>query len=99
MAVSREKLPKSILTFLGRVRDGIPLQGTRDGSNPTFTTPEKFMQNGIKIKVMKNGRRLLLDGDYILEESGGMGTGYDTIIFFKPPRIFDNLEADYIALL
>jgi len=73
------------------VRVGVPLVGPKDGSNRVFrTTPDYFVHNlagsGRTIEVWHNGRRLVQTstqnpgvGDYWVEESGGVGTGFDTI--------------------
>jgi hypothetical protein len=84
--------------------DIIPI-GVIDGVNLTFTTPEKFVQVApIVIRVYRNGQRQALlqdggDGDYSVSESGGIGTGYDTITFvagakLKPGAV---LRVDYVA--
>ena len=73
------------------VRVGIGLVGPKDGSNRVFrTTPDYFVHapgsSGKTIEVWHNGRRLAQSsvsspemGDYTVEESGGVGTGFDTI--------------------
>lgn len=73
------------------VRVGVSMVGPLDGSNRVFrTTPDHFVHapvgNGKTIEVWHNGRRLAQAtasnpalGDYTVEESGGLGTGYDTI--------------------
>jgi len=83
------------LTFLSPaaqlIRVGVSLVGPQDGSNRVFrTTPDVFDHdpagNGRTIEIYHNGRRLIQTdtpnpsfGDYTVEESGGVGTGYDTI--------------------
>jgi hypothetical protein len=80
----------------------IDLIGTKDGSNLVFTTPDNFVQqaSGTKIKVYMNGQRLYEGAtcDYTVSESGGAGTGYDTITLSADlaPLSFDNLFADYV---
>lgn len=76
---------------LSQVRIGVSLVGPKDGSNRVFrTTPDYFVHtpsgNGKTIEIWHNGRRLAQTaapnpelGDYTVEESGGVGTGYDTI--------------------
>lgn len=73
------------------VRKGFPFVGPRDGNNRVFrTTPLKFVHDlagsGQTIEVWHNGRRLIQtaasdpgQGDYTVSESGGVGTGFDTI--------------------
>lgn len=85
-----------------QARVGIDLLGTKNGSNPTFTTPEKFVNTAnVKIVVTWNGRRQYQGTDFVVSESGGAGTGYDTITFTAwqglgfLPRVTDQLTADY----
>lgn len=80
------------------VRVGVTLVGPLDGLNRVFrTTPDYFIHDlagsGKTIEVWHNGRRLLQTptrdpgaGDYWVEESGGVGTGFDTInlLSFSP---------------
>ena len=59
-----------------------------------------FIQNtDYRIIVYKNGVRQLYLDDYFIAESGGPGTGYDTVIFVIPPATvpapYDVLTADY----
>jgi|MudIll2142460700_1097286.scaffolds.fasta_scaffold00003_135 hypothetical protein len=86
--------------LLRRFRWGIDLLGLKDGTNTTFQTPEIFMQQGtVVIQVYWNGQRLRLGStnDYTVAESGGVGTGFDTIIMAIAPRNTDVLLADYIV--
>jgi hypothetical protein len=74
-----------------QVRVGVSLVGPKDGANRIFrTTPDHFVHdlsgNGKTIEIWHNGRRLAQAsapnpefGDFTVEESGGVGTGYDTI--------------------
>ena len=85
-----------------RFRVGQNLVGPRDGSNLTFTTPglEKFSHNlpFLDISIIFNGSRLALLDDYLVAESGGSGTGFDTIILLVPPPVSnDHLLADYVV--
>lgn len=73
-------------------REEKDLIGTRDGVNRTFYTAEKFL-NGtfttgdqFHIHIKHNGKDLYESIDYSIGESGGPGTGYDTInlISFTP---------------
>lgn len=93
---------KAKLFYLRRadIRTAIDLIGTKNQINHVFTTPEKFVHlsgNSIKIKIYRNGQRQFLHGDYEVSESGGSGTGFDTITFYKPPRFFESLVCDYIV--
>ena len=87
-----------------RRKTGIQLIGTLDGVNRTFTTPDKFTHvNGLSLDVFHNGRRLLeaqvqdvRQGDFFCSESGGAGTGFDTIILLSfAPIGRSALVADY----
>lgn len=86
-------------------RTGIQLFGAIDGMNRTFTTPEKFVHiTGTSVEVFHNGRRLAEAttsdprvGDFVVLESGGTGTGFDTIVLltFAPVAGRSVILADY----
>lgn len=85
-----------------RYRVAQNLVGLKNGVNVTYTTPglEKFTHNlpFFDISIIFNGSRLALLDDYLVSESGGVGTGYDTIILLVPPPLpNDHLFADYIV--
>lgn len=86
---------------LQRMRWNKDLVGVKDGANPVFTTPEVFVQDGeLVIRVYKNGvrQRLGSTDDYTVSESGGAGSGYDTVTFNGPaPQSNDGLTADYFV--
>jgi hypothetical protein len=85
-----------------RFRIGQVLLGPKDGANVTYTIPfgDKFTHNlpFLTIQVYYNGQRLILIDDFIIAESGGPGTGYDTVIMEIAPKLEDKLWADYIAV-
>lgn len=86
-----------------RVRENIPLVGTQNGVNLVFTIPDLAIHDPPRsqVKVYRNGQRLLSGAvnDYVVSESGGVGTGYDTITFTSdPPILGENLWADYVTL-
>lgn len=94
MAVSRPRnVPASKFRF------EVPLAGAIDGVNTAFTAPEAWRHSppNFAICVYYNGQRLLLVDDYTVLESGGPGTGYDTIVTVMAPRLGDKIWADYIA--
>jgi len=84
-----------------RFRTGQQLTGPKDGVNVTYTVPtgDKFTHNlpFFSIKVYFNGVRLTLLDDYTIAESGGVGTGYDTVVLEVTPLPWDHLLVDYIA--
>jgi hypothetical protein len=91
--------PNSI-SVLQNMRWDVPLVGVRDSYNDLFTTPEKFIQTAtVKIRVYVSGRRLTSARDYLVSESGGVGTGYDTVLLLFPPgklpNFSDSVYADY----
>ena len=56
--------------------------GVKDGVNLTFVAPDgdKFIHDGEQSIVGDwNGRELRVDRDFEVSESGGVGTGYDTV--------------------
>lgn len=85
-----------------RFRTGIELVGAKDGANVEFRIPygDRFTHNlpFLSIAVFLNGVRLKLIDDYLIQESGGPGTGYDTVILEVVPKSLDNLLADYVAV-
>ncbi len=90
-------------TFISAIRhrDEITLVGALDGVNTVFRTPwgEKFVQNipYYTISVYYNGLKLELLDDFMISESGGVGTGYDTVTLMYPPMPNDNLSSDYLV--
>lgn len=74
------------------IRTGFAFGDPRDGINRIFhTSPLKFIHDplvsGKTIEVWHNGRRLMQTanahpgaGDYTVAESGGVGTGFDTVV-------------------
>lgn len=95
MAATRPRsVPRS------KYRTGQVLSGPINGVNATFTTGEAFVHDPprLSISVYYNGQRLLLADDYAISESGGLGTGYDTVSMPVAPRPGDRVWADYIAV-
>jgi hypothetical protein len=91
--------PASDTVHLSRFRVEISLLGPKDHANLAFTTPDKFLPT--TLAVYFNGIRVRrgVGEDYTVSESGGPGTGYDTITLLDPvmaPRPTDQLFADYI---
>lgn len=87
--------------FLHKV--GVGLLGVKDGSNRTFTTPDIFINENrsgdlLTISIFHDGNRLVEDDEYVLAESGGAGTGFDTVIItaFKP-KSKSTLIANYFT--
>jgi hypothetical protein len=74
-------------------RYGVGLSGPIDGVNQTYTAPDKF--NASAHAVYYNGQRLYPTVDYSIVESGGPGSGYDTINVMVVPREGDYLIVDY----
>jgi hypothetical protein len=90
------------------VRVGFPFPDPKNGINRVFsTTPLKFVHDlagtGKTIEVWHNGRRLIQTaaaspgaGDYTVSESGGLGTGFDTITLLTfAPVGKSSLVADF----
>lgn len=78
------------------------LDGVVDGINTVFTLPDeaKFLQvlNQYELILYYNGVRQLLTVDYTTSESGGVGTGFDTITFTDAPILgvtTSYITADY----
>jgi len=85
-------------------KDEIPLIGVKDGINRVFTTPDKFLNgiyfgNNFHIHIKHNGRDIYEGIDYTISESGGVGTGFDTInIFSFTPKPRSLLFASYVII-
>jgi len=88
---------QSLLNQVGGIsylwREKIQLIGLKDGTNRMFFTPDKFLNgsyasNSFVITVEHNGKQLYENIDFTIGESGGPGSGYDTInlISFTPNR-------------
>jgi hypothetical protein len=76
----------------------VALLGSINGVNQTFTTPEDFLNNTTHtLSLFYNGQRLFpgAGNDFLLSESGGFGTGWDTVQTTFAPRAGDRLTADY----
>lgn len=79
-------------------RWGVELNGLKNDINLTFTTSEYFVESSIC--VYRSGQRLNVgaDRDYTVSESGGVGTGFNTVIFASPaPKEYENLLVDYVV--
>ena len=85
-------------------KQDVELNGVVDGVNLVFTIPSgKFIyDSNHNIVVYKNGVKQLYLSDFYTAESGGAGTGYDTVVFVIPPNTspppVDVLTADYYIL-
>lgn len=70
------------------IKQAISLNGSQDGVNDTFTLSDKFLHgdldsNTFEISITHNGRVLYVNKDFIISESQGIGTGYDTVKFIS----------------
>jgi hypothetical protein len=89
----------SINVLLGKFRWNKELIGPKNGVNVIFTTPEVFIQSGeTVIRVYRNGQRSYLgvSNDYTVSESGGPGTGFDTITLAVAPLGYEIITTDYL---
>ena len=92
--------PPANVVLISRLKVEIPLLGTKNSLNLIFTTPDKFLPT--KIALYFNGVRMKQGAgeDYVVSESGGPGTGYDTITLLDAalaPKSTEQLFADYVA--
>jgi len=85
-----------------RFREDEQLVGAVNSANQIFTLPygdkAVVVDPGVKIKVYYNGQRLHEGGanDFTTSESGGAGTGFDTVtLLFVAPKPGDIITADY----
>ncbi len=84
-------------------KQNVQLLGIKNNNNRIFTVPppDKFINgifknNEFKILIRHNGRGLEENVDYIVTESGGSGTGYDTIVLLFSPTAKSQLICDYV---
>lgn len=69
-----------------------------DGVNTVFLAPDVFLVDGLADPALYwNGQRLRAGAtnDYLLSESGGAGSGYDTFTMMVAPKTSDAIMADY----
>lgn len=86
-------------------REGIPLVGVTNGANRIFRVPvpDKFIDgvlddNQFSINVFHNGNRRIKNVDFIVSESGGAGTGFDTVEFVSfTPDVKSKIIANYFV--
>ncbi|MBU6287591.1 MAG: hypothetical protein KGS10_05460 [Chloroflexi bacterium] len=74
------------------------LTGAINGVNTTYTTASDFTHDGsFDEAVYLNGQKLQsgAGNDYTVSESGGPGTGYDTVTLAIAPIAGDVLAIDY----
>lgn len=101
-------IPSFTDSITARVRENRTLVGAYDSANRVYTLPDGdkalHLDVGPQIKVYHGGRRLTygslaVPGDYVVVESSGVGTGFDTIILTRfAPRSNRCLVADYYLL-
>lgn len=81
------------------------LIGIQDGTNRIFfvPSPDKFLDgtqpdgNAFAIYVYFNGLKQQQNIDYVVAESGGIGTGFDIVQFItKTPQSNTTLSASYV---
>ena len=86
-------------------KQGVNLIGIKDGINKVFTTPDYFLSGNVennvfKITIRHNGIVQEQGIDFVVSESGGLGSGFDTITFVTfSPASDSTLLANYITSL
>jgi hypothetical protein len=91
IVVEVSTVPPSI-GFLPRVRQ--PLTGATDSVNTIFASPLKFIHDGVRDETLYYNGVAQDEGvgdDYVASESGGLGTGFDTITTIFVPKPGDKL--------
>lgn len=86
---------------VSKMRHAVALVGAINGVNVTFMvpSPDRFRTEPprLGLSLFYNGRRMLVVDDFAVSESGGPGTGYDTITMLFAPKAGDKLWADYVT--
>ena len=92
---------QQLFVAAGRYRTEQVLVGSKTGTNCVFRVPngDRFVHilPMFTIQIYLNGLRQAYIDDYTVLESGGLGAGYDTIVFIEAPMSDDSLLADYVA--
>lgn len=78
-----------------RLRYNVELIGTKNGVNTVFTTPDLFLPETLRVYWAGVRQIEAAASDFTVSESGGAGTGYDTVTMAVAPLADDNLLADY----
>jgi len=94
-----ERVEIAVTGTVGDSRYREHLIGVKDHFNQVFTTSQKFTRvTGKEEWLYFNGvlQEFGAGNDYVASESGGAGTGFDTITFSIAPRNKDKLEIIYI---
>ena len=86
-------LSLAVPSWPSTTRFGVVPAGVKDGVNTTFTTTEKFISTAIAVYL--TGVRQV--GTYTVQEGGGAGTGFNTIVFASAPAPSDTIVVDYVA--
>jgi hypothetical protein len=99
-------IPRALRLFViaGDVREGVVPDGVLNGTNTVFTLPggEKALHAppSLQIKLYRNGLRqnIGVGCDYTVSESGGVGTGFDTLTLDPAPLSYEILLVDFVAM-
>ena len=99
-----DNVPDSLSNIVTSIADllaieyGVELLGVKDGVNATFTTPTKFKPDTIKVFFNGLRQKIGVGNDFIVTESGGVGTGYDTVILdvSLAPYANESVVAEYV---
>ncbi len=84
------------------IRQSLALVGSIDSVNTIFTLPfgevAVHTAPGPAVQVMYNGQVLQYGAgdDYSVSESGGLGTGFDTVTMNFAPLTGDRLTVNYV---
>lgn len=95
----KDNVPQSLVDLNITQKFDVDLIGVKDGVNVTFTTPDKFRPETFRLHVNGLRQRRGIDSDYTITESGGPGSGYDTVILDNrlAPYVGEVVTADYIV--
>jgi hypothetical protein len=99
-------IPRALKLFVlaDDFRENVALAGVKNGVNTVFTIPggdlARHEPPGVQIKLYRNGLRqnLGVGCDYTVSESGGAGTGFDTVTVDPAPLSYEILLVDFVAM-
>jgi hypothetical protein len=91
----KDNVPISLSDLAVVEKCNVDLLGTKNGVNVTFTTIDKFVPDTFKLYVNGIRQQVGVGCDYVISESGGSGTGYDTVTLDWAPNTGESVVGDY----
>jgi len=96
----KDNVPVSLSDLAVVEKFDVELFGPKNGVNTIFTTPDKFRPETFRLYVNGLRQQEGVGSDFEISESGGLGTGYDTVTLDSrlAPYSEESVVADYTVL-